>query len=1133
MPYAQAGSMATWLKSPAPLTRGSATWENDSFLRHHVRTTMLGLVSALAYIHREINGMIGFHHDIKPDNIILFVDPKLVWKICDFGTANLKDPKEGTGTACTTANYFGTYTYRPPEYFIDQGVAMHGRAFDVYSLGCVMLELATVFTYGWKPEGLTAFQRKRQDASKRPYSGNLKPPIDISFHNSPEVVKSWIEHLKNQNQSVEDSNGVSDIVPVLDIISEMLMSRYERIFAWEVEMDLYEIFNPHASVDEQAERLRNIVQPSVQPLDQTKEQHNPMRRAISHSKRQWYTEILQGRDWNYSARSLSRRSARMLFDLDHSNGRPCTNLGKTATTQHFRSAHFFGRHVIHEKIISGFQRHNTVIGLYGKSGVGKSHSAYYYASGFQDPKDPQDRKHTLWVDSKDWNSITGSFWEILSITGAPRPTERDTLSIVTSLSEWLEEAKTGPWIMVLDGLEDEDVADKLNQILPISDGEILITTKNKIILTKFFDVNSKDCFIRMGDLLPLPDLTASYIFDSHINRDLITNTESRDFLVERLPLPALIISMAKHMNRTDYTTQTLQEDECSGANHTIEQQYSDFSKRLLSPLLPSLPNSNTITGELNILGEMSCLNHTRIEFTLLQQVHTKPDELQSYLSTLEQCSLISMGENRVYSMQHYVQVAVLQWFQIGRGDERILQLHATALRMLYKQYIRETQKRHRKVNGKSRVPSRLWKLPYKPHFDRFLEYARKNTAKAKSNRFLSYRINGIDVMVAAIVTFSKLYLEEHRYDDAICVLEFVDAIYDGHERRYELKRLLIRAYFEKPLRDEYNDKWDRIFKLSRELIDEAVKSKNMERKWALVLDLTRFYSESHQPDKALRELNSLWMFKLNVEDGEAKLDIKMDVDLNRFKKQELAVQWKVEEGRVNFVDAKLRMHQGFDKSAAKRIQTAISCWQDAIRGIASWQLDYDEEWTWELKEMIADAYIDIGKQKELEEAEEILEHLLQRRIQAPDHENADHAAKRRWDIECKKANAWIKRGDEHHRKRAIELLRNHLQKYENIYGGQDACTRNCAYLLRWALSTDSQKEEVQQLEQKYQLRKMSAVRVDTAERSGQYLSLSHYSLLLILATYILGHVLDAVWGKWSGKHDQAAGNELSRQLEMS
>jgi ketosteroid isomerase-like protein len=693
------------------------------------------------------------------------------------------------------------------------------------------------------------------------------------------------------------------------------------------------------------------------------------------------------------------------------------------------------------------------------------------------------------------------------VTGATIPLEHDSSSTLSSLADWLRSAETGPWIVVLDGLEDEAIAQELNAELPTINGETLITTKNKIILTKFLDVNNKNAFIRMDDL---PLLTASYIFDSHINRDLITNTESRDFVVERLPLPALIISMADHMNRTEYTTQNLQEDERSGANHTIEQQYSDFSGRLLMPFLPSLGDSG---ARLILLGELSCLDASRIDFALLLQVHTKPDRLQSQLSGLEQCCLISTVENRVYTMQQYVQVAVLQWYQVVLGDARLLQLYATALCMLYKRYEVETQERYKQVKGKSRVPSRHWKLPYKPHFDRFLEFARKNKDKARARDFASCSIKGIDVMVTSIVTFSKLYLEEHRYDDAICVLEFVDAMYTGSERRYELKRLLIRAYLEKPLRDECNDKWSKIVKLSAQLIEEADKNKDIERKWALVLDLARFYSESHQPEKALQELKSVWEFEMNMDNGEAKVYINLELPLDKSKKRKFAVQRKIEEGRVHFIDAKLRLHKRLDDAAAKEIVVkAIHCWEDAMQGIASWQLDHDDEWTVEIEEMIAEAYIESGRP---EKAEDILAHHLQRLQRCPDNGGAEHAAKRVWDIECKQAHAWIKRGDKQHRIKAIGLLKERLGRYEHIYGNQDACTRNCAYLLRSALRKDDQDDEARMLEQKHQLREISAVQVAMVQRTGMYMSLARLPWPVVLFIgYITERLLCVLWNWW-------------------
>jgi hypothetical protein len=165
--------------------------------------------------------------------------------------------------------------------------------------------------------------------------------------------------------------------------------------------------------------------------------------------------------------------------------------------------------------------------------------------------------------------------------------------------------------------------------------------------------------------------------------------------------------------------------------------------------------------------------------------------------------------------------------------------------------------------------------------------------------------------------------------------------------------------------------------------------------------------------------------------------------------------------------------------------------------------------------MVAEACVEIDKPEELEKAEKILKRHLKRLKQVPDHGDAEHAAKRIWDIECKQANIWIKRNDKKHREDAIKLLKDRLERYKDIYGRQDACTRNCAYLLRSALKKDDRDEEIRLLEQQYQLQEMSAVRVPTVKRTGKYLSLSSQPwwsvVLIVLITQGLLQVLLNRW----------------------
>ena len=54
--------------------------------------------------------------------------------ICDLGVAKLKSAAQDT----TTANVIGTYPYMAPELF---GASKRGTAVDIYSLGCLYIEL--------------------------------------------------------------------------------------------------------------------------------------------------------------------------------------------------------------------------------------------------------------------------------------------------------------------------------------------------------------------------------------------------------------------------------------------------------------------------------------------------------------------------------------------------------------------------------------------------------------------------------------------------------------------------------------------------------------------------------------------------------------------------------------------------------------------------------------------------------------------------------------------------------------------------------------------------------------------------------------------------------------------------------
>ncbi|GAA2594584.1 MULTISPECIES: serine/threonine-protein kinase [Streptomyces] len=92
------------------------------------------LTSALAYTHEQ--GIV--HRDLKPANIVRTADGTV--KICDFGIARLGHDAGFTARLTGTGIAMGTPHYMSPEQIGGDEV---DRRSDLYSLGCVLYEIAT------------------------------------------------------------------------------------------------------------------------------------------------------------------------------------------------------------------------------------------------------------------------------------------------------------------------------------------------------------------------------------------------------------------------------------------------------------------------------------------------------------------------------------------------------------------------------------------------------------------------------------------------------------------------------------------------------------------------------------------------------------------------------------------------------------------------------------------------------------------------------------------------------------------------------------------------------------------------------------------------------------------------------
>ncbi|TDL23881.1 kinase-like protein [Rickenella mellea] len=125
------------------------------YLNNHPEASRLSLLSDVAqgleYLHLFQPPII--HGDLKGANI--FVTPSLTACLGDFGLARFRDSQEST-LGATTGNTTGTLRWQAPELLGVYGDEARSEQCDVYSFGCVCLELMT---------GKPPFREIRKDGS--------------------------------------------------------------------------------------------------------------------------------------------------------------------------------------------------------------------------------------------------------------------------------------------------------------------------------------------------------------------------------------------------------------------------------------------------------------------------------------------------------------------------------------------------------------------------------------------------------------------------------------------------------------------------------------------------------------------------------------------------------------------------------------------------------------------------------------------------------------------------------------------------------------------------------------------------------------------------------------------------------
>lgn len=199
----------------------------------------------------------GYHLDLKPSNILITGrgnERTLV--ITDFGQAYFRRIRTGRedGTYSAITPNPGGIIYTPPDERVDSQGHIH-RSFDVWSFGCILLEVAVYIIQG--EEELTKFKLNRNSATTLNGLGNTAcfyRLVRESNGTGRFVVKDVVS---NRIKSLVDVGSHRFVTGVMKIVAEIFRDQPVRPTAREVAnrlKDLLKLRDSNADARDPRER---------------------------------------------------------------------------------------------------------------------------------------------------------------------------------------------------------------------------------------------------------------------------------------------------------------------------------------------------------------------------------------------------------------------------------------------------------------------------------------------------------------------------------------------------------------------------------------------------------------------------------------------------------------------------------------------------------------------------------------------------------------------------------------------------------------------------------------------------------------------------------------------------------------
>ncbi|KAN0087192.1 hypothetical protein V8E54_000880 [Elaphomyces granulatus] len=339
-----------------------------------------------------------------------------------------------------------------------------------------------------------------------------------------------------------------------------------------------------------------------------------------------------------------------------------------------RNPRFLGRHNevvgLQERIVS--KDRVRKIAITGLGGVGKTQIALEIAYRIRDKK-PE--FSIFWIPATSVEKIEQAYMGIGERLGLQDRTPADMKKAVKA---HLSSEKTGPWLLIIDNLDDRNIwttsdasSPVLKTYIPQSKyGFVLFTTRNQQLAISLVG----------PDVISIPEMDDKMATDllraSLIHKDLVNDSQTTTQLLCQLScLPLAIIQAASYMNQIGISVATYLSLLERQENEMVELLSQDFEDEWRyaeskNPVAVTWLISFHQIQKLNCLAAdylsfMSCIDPRDIPQSLLPP-HSSQVKQQNALGLLKAYSFITgQADDHTVSLHRLVHLATRNWLQTG------------------------------------------------------------------------------------------------------------------------------------------------------------------------------------------------------------------------------------------------------------------------------------------------------------------------------------------------------------------------------------------------------------------------------------------------------------------------------------